>query len=74
MENKFQDDSSEVFDDPSSCPDEDRSWKRRHKNDDSRDNNSSRNSSRDRRHVRERLGKLDSKGNHFITNKPRYNH
>ena len=73
MENRFEEDS-EVFNDiASSCPEEDRSWKRRQKEDvKGKSNNSSRNNSRERRPIRERLGKLDSQGNHFVTNKPRY--
>ena len=77
MENRIKGDDSEVFNDFSSCPEEDRSWKRRQKevvpdkNKDNDSNNSSRNSSKERRPIRERLGKLDSQGNHFIQNKPR---
>ena len=71
MENEVKDDRSEVFWD-SSCPEEDRSWKRRQKKDDEKNgNNSSRNNSRERRPIRERLGRLDSQGNHIIPNKPR---
>ena len=71
MENEFKDDKSEVFWDSSSCPEEDRSWKRRQKKDDGRNENSSRNNSRERRPIRERLGRLDCQGNHIIPNKPR---
>ena len=72
MENEFKDDKSEVFWDSSSCPEEDRSWKRRQKKDDGRNkNNSSRNNSTERKPIRERLGRLDSQGNHIIPNKPR---
>merc|ERR1711994_1057509 len=56
-----------------SCPEEDRSWKRRQKKDiKSKSNNSSRNNSKERRPIRERLGKLDSQGNHFVSNKSRH--
>ena len=78
MENRIKGEDSEVFSDVSSCPEEDRSWKRRQKEDApdknkaKDDNSSSRNSSTERRPVRERLGKLDSQGNHFIQSKPRY--
>ena len=72
MENKFEEDGSELFWDSKSCPEEDRSWKRRQKEDNGRtDNNSGRNNSRERRPIRERLGKLDSQGNHIVPNKPR---
>ena len=72
MENEIKDDRSEVFWDSSSCPEEDRSWKRRQKKDDGRsENNSSRNNSRERIPIRERLGRLDSQGNRIIQNKPR---
>ena len=68
------------FDEPlKSCPEEDRSWKRRQKRNNSddvgpmntRNGNSRANNVNDRKPIRERLGKLDSQGNHFLQSKPR---
>ena len=64
----------------SSCPEEDRSWKRRSKRTNSGDVESRNknngdlgtDSLKDRKPIRERLGRLDSQGNHLIRSKPRY--
>ena len=76
-------DNEETFEgqtDPSSCPDEDRSWKRRQKNDHLTDpkKNVNKDIRLDSAHgyngrpVRERLGSLDSHGNQTVKGKPRY--
>ena len=70
----------EVQTDPSSCADEDRSWKRRQKNDPLTDPKKNLNKDirldpahgNNKRHVRERLGSLDSQGNQTVKGKPRY--
>ena len=76
-------DNEETFEgqtDPSSCPDEDRSWKRRQKNDHltdpkknlDKDINVVPANGNNKRPVRERLGSLDSQGNQAVKGKPRY--
>ena len=79
MENDRRNDL-EGYDEPSkSCPEEDRSWKRRQKRNSSddvgpintRNGNSPTNNPKERKPMRERLGKLDSQGNHFLQSKPR---
>ena len=75
-------DNEETFEgqtDPSSCPDEDRSWKRRQKNDHLTDPKKNLNKDvrldpahGNKRPVRERLGSLDSQGNQTVKGKPRY--
>ena len=76
-------DNEETFEgqtDPSSCPDEDRSWKRRQKNDHLTDPRKNLNKDvrldpahgNNKRPVRERLGSLDSQGNQTVKGKPRY--
>ena len=76
-------DNEETFEgqtDPSSCPDEDRSWKRRQKTDHltdrktklDRDVGLDSTHGNNKRPVRERLGSLDTQGNQTIKGKPRY--
>ena len=76
-------DNEETFEgqtDPSACPDEDRSWKRRQKNDHLTDPKKNLNKDvrldpahgNNKRSVRERLGSLDSQGNQTVKGKPRY--
>ena len=65
---------------PSSCPDEDRSWKRRQKTDHLTDRKTKLDKDvgldsthgNNKRPVRERLGSLDTQGNQAIKGKPRY--
>ena len=78
-------DNEETFEgqtDPSSCPDEDRSWKRRQKTDHLTDRKTKLDKDvgldsthgNNKRPVRERLGSLDTQGNQTIKGKPRYEH
>ena len=77
MENNAKE-AFEGNDDPSFCPEEDRSWKRKQKRmaSDTHSRNgtmvkSGAHNPRDKKPIRERLGNLDSQGNHFVRNTTR---